>query len=99
LVLAGSGEIAAKPQECLCAGQGAPVARDLLLKLDHAKIPLGLVVLEGHPQVVEEAQDLNLTGLQPPQQVAAGERRARPRRRRPGGGGGLAACPSASSRW
>jgi acyl-CoA synthetase (NDP forming) len=31
---------------------------DLLLELDHAEVTLGLVVVEGHAEVGQEAQDL-----------------------------------------
>ena len=40
-------------EERLGPGQRAPAPGDLLLQLDHAQIPLGLVVVERHPQVVQ----------------------------------------------
>jgi hypothetical protein len=64
-VLAGGGDVAAHGQERRRAGQGAPAASDLLLQLHHAKIPLSLVVVERHPQVVQGPQHLDPMAVQP----------------------------------
>jgi hypothetical protein len=64
-MLAGGGDLAAHGQERRRADQGAPAARDLLLQRHHAKIPLSLVVVERHPQVVQEPQHLDPMAVQP----------------------------------
>ena len=39
-------------------------AGDLLLHLDHAQVPFGLVVVEGHGPVMQEGEDRALAGRQ-----------------------------------
>ena len=51
-------EVGADGREALDPGVGAEGAGDLLLELGHAHIALGLVVIEGHAQVGDEAQHL-----------------------------------------
>jgi hypothetical protein len=41
------------------------VARDLVLQLDHAKIPFSLIVVDRHPQVVQEPRHLHPMAVQP----------------------------------
>lgn len=64
------GEIAAQTSEGLRACVGAETARDLLLGLEQAQIPLGLIVVEGNRQVVQEGEDLSLPEPQALQQIA-----------------------------
>jgi hypothetical protein len=63
-LLAGGRDVAAHGQERLGPGQRAPAAGNLLLQLDHAQIPLGLVVVERHPKVVQEPQHLVTVSVQ-----------------------------------
>ncbi len=56
---------------CLAAQLAAKAARDLELYLEHAQIVLGLVVVEGNGQVVQEGQPLVLPQRQPLQPVAS----------------------------
>src|SRR4029453_2145361 len=71
-VLAGGRQVAAQGQERLGACQGAPAAGDLLLQLHHPQVPLGLVVVERHAQVVQAAQLLVTMAVQPGQQPGCG---------------------------
>jgi len=68
-LFAGGGEVGADRQEPLGVAGGAPAAGDLLLELDHPQVPLGEVVVERHPEVVGEAQHLDLAVIQAQQQV------------------------------
>jgi hypothetical protein len=63
LVVSGGGDVAAHGQERRRAGRGAPAARDLVL-LDHAQVPLSLVV-DRYPQAVQELQHLDPMAVQP----------------------------------
>lgn len=59
-LLAKRGQIASDARECCSAAGRTKAARDFLLDLEHAQVVLGLVVVEGDRQVVEEGQDLLL---------------------------------------
>src|SRR5438093_537275 len=61
--------MSAEAAEALGARQGAPAAADLLLQLGHADVPLGLVVVERHPEVGGKAQHLLAVVVQAGQQV------------------------------
>ncbi len=52
------GKIAANATEADETLWGAEAARDLLLYLDHAQIPLGLIVIKRHGEIEQEAQHL-----------------------------------------
>jgi hypothetical protein len=69
LLLAGGRHVAAEAAEALRASQGAPAPADLLLQLGHADVPLGLVVVERHPEVGGKAQHLLAVVVQAGQQV------------------------------
>ena len=71
-VLSGGGKVGAHEQERVGALHGAPAARDLLLELDHAEIPLSLVVVKRHPHIVQEPQHLDPMAVQPVEQVGRG---------------------------
>ena len=49
---------------------GAKAARDFLLHLDHAQIPLRLIVVKGHGKVMQEGQNLPFVGRKPIKQIA-----------------------------
>src|SRR5664280_3187113 len=49
-------------------GLRPPAAGDLLLQFDHPHVALGLVVVEGHPEVAGEAQHVVAVTVQPGQQ-------------------------------
>ena len=57
-LFAQGGEVGADGAEGLGTGDGAETPGGLLLELGHTDIAFGLVVVEGHPQVGEKAQDL-----------------------------------------
>src|SRR5512132_3181048 len=69
LLLAGGRNVAAEAAEALPASQGAPAPADLLLQLGHPDVPLGLVVVERHPEVGGKAQHLLAVIVQAGQQV------------------------------
>src|SRR5512132_4359388 len=92
LLLAGGRHVAAEAAEALPASQGAPAAADLLLQLGHPDVPLGLVVVERHPEVGGKAQHLLAVIVQAGQQVG-GLGAA------PAAGGGLARQPSSRMAW
>src|SRR6266496_5834949 len=49
-------QIATNTAKSLCSRQTAEAARDLLLHFDHAKIPLGEIVVKIHTKVLQEAE-------------------------------------------
>jgi hypothetical protein len=69
-LLAPGGADRANATEGVRASIGTERARDLLLDLDHAQITFRLIVVEGHGEVVEEAQRLVLVGPEPVEEVA-----------------------------
>ncbi len=54
------------------SGVGAKTSGDFLLHLDHAQVPLGLIVVEGHCKIGHEGQNLPLVPREPIKQVASG---------------------------
>jgi hypothetical protein len=48
----------------------AKTAGDFLLHLDHAQIPLCLIVVEGHGKIRHEGQNLPFVGGEPIEQIA-----------------------------
>ena len=52
------GEVGADGAEGLGTGDGTETPGGFLLEFGHTDIAFGLVVVEGHPQVGEKAQDL-----------------------------------------
>ena len=71
-LLAQGGEVGANGGERLGAIFAAEAAGDFLLELRHADVAFGLVVVEGHAQVGDEAQDLIAVLVQAPDQVVSG---------------------------
>ena len=65
-------QIATNTAKSLCARQTAEAARHLLLHFDHAKIPLGQIVVKIHAQVFQEAEESLLVFAQTIEQVAGG---------------------------
>src|SRR5947209_8467070 len=65
-------QIATNAAKSLCSRQTAEAARDLLLHFDHAKIPLGQIVVEIHTQIFQEAEDRFLVFAQTVEQIACG---------------------------
>src|ERR1700694_4963212 len=63
-------QIATNPAKGLCSRQTAEAARDLLLHFDHAKIPLGEIVVKIHTQVLQEAEDRFLVFAQTFERIA-----------------------------
>ena len=52
------GEVGADGAEGLGTGDGTETSGGFLLKLGHTDIAFGLVIVEGHPQIGEKAQDI-----------------------------------------
>src|SRR5664280_2874517 len=67
-VFAGGGQVGADREERPGTGLRPPAAGDLLLQLHHPHVALGLVVVEGHPEVAGEAQHVVAVPVQPGQQ-------------------------------
>lgn len=63
-------EVAAQARERSAAALRAEAAGNLLLDFDHAQIPLGLFIVEGHDEVVEEQEGLVLIRPETVQEVA-----------------------------
>jgi hypothetical protein len=57
VLLAQGGQVATNASKGLCASERAETARNLLLDLDHAQIPLGLIVVKRDTQVSQESPD------------------------------------------
>ncbi len=72
-------------------------SRTLSAGLEHAHVALGLVVVEGDGEVVEEGEHLVLPSQSRSSRLRAGDCLTRPRWWGRRSGGGLAACPAASS--
>src|SRR3990172_5905496 len=73
-LLAHSGDVATGATEHVRSSRRAEAARDLLLDLHHPKVPLGLVVVEGHREVPHEPQGsilMNAQSVQQAQHLAA----------------------------
>ncbi|EFH83052.1 hypothetical protein Krac_3965 [Ktedonobacter racemifer DSM 44963] len=68
-LLAQRREVAANAAEADKAIGCAEAARDLLLDLDHAQVPFGLIVIKGHAEIQQEAQHASLAGRETVQQV------------------------------
>src|SRR5262245_14518441 len=68
-LLAPGGADRADAAEGIGACLAAERARHLLLDLDHAQVPFRLVIVEGHSEVVEEAQRLVLVGPEAVEEV------------------------------
>ncbi len=68
-VLAHGGDVAANLAEEMSALLRAEGAGDLLFDLDHAYVPLSLVVVKRDGEVIEKGQDLRLVLLQMEQEV------------------------------
>ncbi len=64
-LLAQGREVAAQAGERLGAGIAAEAARHLLLDLEPTQVALGLVVIEGNCEIVEEGQHLVLAEHEP----------------------------------
>src|SRR5260221_5239294 len=69
-LLAPGGADRAKAAEGIGTGVAAEGARDLLLDFDHAQVPLRLIVVEGHGEVLEEQERLMFIHPEPVEQVA-----------------------------
>jgi site-specific DNA recombinase len=65
-------QLAAQPTKGFGARHRAEGARDFLLDFEHAQIPLGLVVVEGDREILEEGQDLVLSHPKAFEQLARG---------------------------
>ena len=76
-------EVGARGGERSGAGHGTEADEDLLLELRHRDFAFGLVVVERHAQIGEEAQDVVAAILQADDEVAGGV--CLTRQRRPGG--------------
>ncbi len=87
------GHIAPNAAKRACAGQAAETARDLLLHLDHAQIPLGEIVVKIHAQIFQKAEDGFLVGTQAVEQISGGTLWASPLFPRRGRGPGSEAIP------
>src|SRR5713226_6805371 len=70
VLFAQGGQIAPNAAKSLSPSEGAKTARNLLLELDHAHIPLGLVVVKIHPQIFQEAEEGLLVFAHSVEQVA-----------------------------
>ena len=70
VLFAQGGQIAPNTAKSLSAKDGAKTARNLLLELDHAHIPLRLIVVKIHPKIFQEAEEGLLVFAQPIEQVA-----------------------------
>ena len=71
-LLAGGGDDGAQGGEVGRPFEGAKCARDLHLDLHHPQSLFGEVVGEGNGEVIKEAQDIVLVGLEPLEQVVSG---------------------------
>ena len=71
------------------AGHGPEAAGDFHLDLHHSHVPLGLIVGEGHGEVVEESQDIAFELVQPDQEIVSGATRRPSARSDPSGEGRL----------
>lgn len=69
-LLAQSGKIPTNAAKRLGSGQRAKTPRDLLLYVDHAKIPLGLTVIKRHVKAPQKAKDGILVFGKPIEQIA-----------------------------
>src|SRR5262249_52089382 len=69
-LLARGRDVAAEGKEGLGAFAAAPAAGGLLLQLDHAHVPLGLVVVEGDGEVAGEAEHVVFVAVEAQQQAA-----------------------------
>src|SRR5512142_3308716 len=65
-------QIATNTAKRLGTGQTAEAARHLLLYFEHAKIPLGQIVVKIHPQIFQEAEDRFLLFAHTVEQIACG---------------------------
>src|SRR5712692_7771854 len=66
------GHIATNAAKSLCASKTAETARDLLLDLDHAQIPLSEIVVKIHAQIFQKAEDGFLVDAQAVKQISGG---------------------------
>jgi len=87
------GHIATNAAKSLCASKTAETARDLLLDLDHAQIPLSEIVVKIHAQIFQKAEDGFLVGTQAVEQISGGTLWAAPLFPRRGRGPGSEAIP------
>src|SRR5713226_7017562 len=70
VLFAQAGQIAPNAAKSLSPSEGAKTARNLLLELDHAHVPLRLVVVKIHPEILQEAEEGVLVFAQAIEQVA-----------------------------
>src|SRR6266478_6123624 len=63
-------EIRAKTAKDLSSLRRAEAARNLLLHFEHAKVSLGLRIVERHTQILQESQDRLLVQALPVEQIA-----------------------------